>query len=615
VASTVVLALAALPAGAGEAPRPLAKGSVPEPRFADPDRARKLAAAFEDVDRAFREFQGRAKAPGLAWGVVVDGALVHTGGAGVREVGKDAPVDGSSVFRIASMTKSFTALSILRLRDMGRLSLEDPAARYVPELAALAYPTRDSPLITIRHLLTHSAGFPEDNPWGDRQLATDQATMSRWLRSGLPFSNAPGVAFEYSNYGFAILGQVVARVSGERYRDYVDGHILKPLGMTSTKWEAAAVPAERLAHGYRREGDSWVEETPLADGTFGAMGGLYSTVEDLARYVSFFLSAWPPRDEDEHGPVKRSSVREMQQAARPYRAAAFRASVDAPLRLASGGYGYGLGATQTCLFRASVSHSGGLPGYGSIMRWLPEHGVGIVALANITYGAPGSAAADALDALSKTGALQPRVVEPSAALESARDRVTKLLDSWDDSLYASLAADNLSLDKPQDQRRRQFAELRSRHGACHPDGPIEAENALRGTWWLACEHGRLSLSLTLAPTLPPRVQALEATSALPLAPALDAAASALADRVGKPGASLRDLLAANVDPAASARLLEAAATWGRCRRGPTLESDGSSATVRLDCDKGRLEARLALAAAGGLESLRLAPSVDETCVP
>src|SRR5204863_4720281 len=101
---------------------------------------------------------------------------------GVRETRNHARVTPDTTFRIASMTKSFTALSILKLRDEGKLSLDDPVARYVPALAGLPYPTKDSPTLTIRHLLTHSEGFPEDNPWGDRQLAQSDETLRAWMR-------------------------------------------------------------------------------------------------------------------------------------------------------------------------------------------------------------------------------------------------------------------------------------------------------------------------------------------------------------------------------------------------------------------------------------------------
>ncbi len=172
--------------------------AVPAPllQFSNPDRRAKLATAFADIDRTFSEFAKTAHVPGAAWGIVIDGELAHSGAAGVREVTTNAPADADTVFRIASMTKSFTAMSILKLRDEGKLALDDPAERYVPELKGLRYPTTDSPRITIRHLLTHSEGFPEDNPWGDQQLSESEAQLSRMLRDGIPFSNAPGIAYE-----------------------------------------------------------------------------------------------------------------------------------------------------------------------------------------------------------------------------------------------------------------------------------------------------------------------------------------------------------------------------------------------------------------------------------
>jgi CubicO group peptidase (beta-lactamase class C family) len=152
--------------------------------FADPDRRAKLATVFADVDRILAGYAASVHAPGAAWGIVIDGELAHQGTMGVRDVASKAPVDADTVFRIASMTKSFTAMSILKLRDEGRLSLDDPAERYVPELRSLRYPTTDSPRITVRHLLTHSEGFPEDNPWGDQQLSESDAELSRMLRGG-----------------------------------------------------------------------------------------------------------------------------------------------------------------------------------------------------------------------------------------------------------------------------------------------------------------------------------------------------------------------------------------------------------------------------------------------
>ncbi len=107
------------------------------------------------------------------------------------------------------MTKSFTALAILKLRDEGKLSLEDPVAKWIPEFARMELPTRDTPPLQLRQLLSHSAGFPEDNPWGDQQLSVTDAVLDQWLRKGIPFSTPPGTRYEYSNYAFGLLGRVV----------------------------------------------------------------------------------------------------------------------------------------------------------------------------------------------------------------------------------------------------------------------------------------------------------------------------------------------------------------------------------------------------------------------
>src|SRR5262245_21493286 len=468
----------------------------------------KLATAFADVDRLFKDFVTEAHVPGAAWGIVVDGSLVHTGTAGFRDVAAKAPVDADTVFRIASMTKSFTAMSILKLRDEGKLSLDDPAERYVPELKGLVYPTSDSPRITIRHLLSHSAAFPEDNPWGDRQLADTDEDLSRMLRAGVPFSNAPGVAYEYSNYGFAILGRIVSTVSGTKYEDYVAANILRPLGMTSTTLEPAKVPAHRLAHGYRWEDAQWKEEPQLPHGSFGSMGGMLTTVRDLSRYVGVFLSAWAPHDGAGTAPIKRASLREMQQVWRTATASVTRDSAGA-LQLTSGGYAFGLRVSQTCSFRSIVEHSGGLPGFGSIMRWLPEQGVGIIAFGNLTYTGWGRVTAAAYDRLAKTGGLQPRRPQPSPALTDARDAVSRLIVKWDDRLADQIAAENFFLDQSKDRRRAEIEKLHDTYGACTPGTEFDfVENALRGRWTMTCERGTLDVSITLAPTTPPTVQFL-----------------------------------------------------------------------------------------------------------
>ncbi|HET7218732.1 MAG TPA: serine hydrolase domain-containing protein, partial [Vicinamibacterales bacterium] len=466
--------------------------SVAPPPFADSQRRAKLQTAFADIDRSFADFARSAHVPGAAWGIVIDGTLVHRGAAGVRDVASRAPVDADTVFRIASMTKSFTAMAILKLRDDGRLSLDDPAERYVPELKGLRYPTSDAPRITIRHLLTHSAGFPEDNPWGDQQLAKSDDEFARLLRGGIPFSNVPGMAYEYSNYGFAILGRIVSAAARKPSDEYIDQAILRPLGMTATTLHAANVPESRRAIGYRWEDEQWKEEPSLPHGSFGAMGGMLTSIRDLSRYVAALLEAFPPRSGAETSPIRRSSLREMQQ---PWRSASLRVTKDpssATPQVSAASYGYGLGVTQTCAFRSMVGHSGGLPGFGSQMRWLPDYGVGIIAFGNVTYTGWGRVIGEAFDKLAATGGLQPREIAASDALVAARRAVSKLVVEWSDTLADEIAAENLYLDRSKERRRAEIGDLRAKVGSCRePDRFDAIENALRGVWTMKCERGDL----------------------------------------------------------------------------------------------------------------------------
>lgn len=601
-----------------QTPRRLATETLPAPRYADPERARKLAAAFPEIERLFRERVERQHIPGAVMGIIIDGELVWIKSTGVADTKSRAPVNPNTVFRIASMTKSFTAMAILKLRDQGKLSLDDPVSKYVPALADLPYPTKDSPALTIRHLLTHAEGFPEDNPWGDRQLAQSDETMKAWMRGGIPFSNAPGVAFEYSNYGFAILGQIVARASGKAYEDYVRDQILLPLGMRASTFEASKVPRDRVALGYRWEDNAWKDEPILAHGSFGAMGGLWTSANDLALYVSFLMSAFPPRDEAEKGPVHRSSAREMQQSARSQPAFAFRNTVDGPLQLGVGSYGYGLGVTQDCRFSHVVGHGGGLPGYGSLMRWWPEYGVGMIAMGNVTYAGFGGLFADALAALHATGAMQPRIVQPSRALLTAQKDVSQLVIKWDDALATRIAADNLFLDETLVRRAARMKELNARHGACSPATTIDAENALRGRWRMPCERGWLDVSITLAPTMPPRVQFINMQSTLPPDEGMTKALGSVMRLMnGWDEKTAETLSAPGSDMERVRRQISAASLWGTCKLGEAVGGDGKrDSAVKLLCQRGNLLARVSLdPETNRLKSFDLVPMRDQRCVP
>jgi len=252
-----------------------------------------MADEFAAVDDIAGAFQARGGQPGLAYGVVIGGELAHAGGLGERWLGGPAP-DAGTVFRIASMTKSFTAAALLVLRDEGALALDDPAGRYVPALRELPLPSADSPPVTLRHLLTMTAGFPTDDPWGDRQQGLPLAAFDALLAGGVSFGWAPGTRFEYSNLGYAILGRVITAVTGQAYHEFVRDRLLRPLGMTATGYEAGEFSSGQLARGYRR-GPAGFEELAMDPcGAFAPMGGVFSCVADLASWVSGFAAVFPP---------------------------------------------------------------------------------------------------------------------------------------------------------------------------------------------------------------------------------------------------------------------------------------------------------------------------------
>ena len=588
------------------------------PVFTDPGRRAKLESAFPDVEKVFERYRQDRGIPGLVFGIVIDGELAYAKGLGVRNRENNDPVTAETVFRIASMTKSFTALAILKLRDGGRLSLDDPASKWIPELSRLRYPTHDSAPITIRQLMTHGAGFPEDNPWGDRQLAVNDETLTHWLEAGIPFSTQPGTSYEYSNYGFALLGRIVSRASGISYREYMEKKILTPIGMTASTLEPSAVPAQLRAAGYRKSGDSYFEEPALADGALGAMGGLLTSARDLGRYVAYQLSAWPPRDEEERGPVRRSSLREMQQAWRWSDFTTARPSPEKPLNSIVGAYGYGLRIREDCRFSHYVGHGGGLPGFGSWMGWLPDYGIGIFVMANLTYAGPSTAVDEAFDVLRKTGALKPRELPPSPALLSAREAIVKLWERWDDKEAAALAADNLFLDTPAAKIHETIDKLKTDLGTCRPAGGVEPVNLLRGNFRMSCDRGSVNIYVTLAPTMPPKVQFLRFTAAGKPGKQAAGAAESLASLVGsfRKKELARISASASVVAALRPQLEALHIAYGACRAGDTLAGDGrTDVRVRFECDRGQLDVSLRLAESGKLLGALFTRPPDVPCVP
>ena len=465
-----------------------------------------LQEAIPVIDAAFDRWQANAHAPGLVYGVVQDGRIIHLRMTGVRTV--DGPaVTPDTLFRIASMSKAFTALAILKLRDEGRLSLDDLAEVHVPEMANWTYATADAPRIRVRDLLNHTGGFVTDDPWGDRQQVITEAEFTRMLRDSVPFTRAPQTAFEYSNFGYALLGRIVTNVSGRPYNEYIEAEIMRPLGMTSSGYDVFASPQERRALGYRWENDAWSREPDMRHGVFGSMGGVQTSAEDYARWIAFLLSAWPARDDPETGPVRRSTVREMAQGSN-FVSPRSRTGADGQPCAGAGAYGMGLQANTDCELGVFLAHGGGYPGYGSYMILMPERGTGLFAFSNRTYAGPSAPLIEAAATLVRGGLAPVRPTATSAILAERYADLGRIWAAGDVSVAEDRLAMNFLMDRSVENWRTVLEALRTDAGACETGAAITATGGLSGTFRWICEKGVVEGRLLLAPTNPVTIQAL-----------------------------------------------------------------------------------------------------------
>lgn len=468
-------------------------------------KAMDYARTMTEIDQACAAFAQHENLPGLLAGIVQGGKLVHVTALGQADREAGRAVTSETAFRIASMTKSTTALAILALRDAGKLALDAPLADIVPQFASVAPATRDSAPVTVRHLLTHTAGFVTDDPWGDRVLGMSPAALDALIATGQLFARPPGIAFEYSNFGYALLGRVITNVSGQPYQSFIRRALLQPLGMTRTTFDAFESARGDFAWGYRCDDGVFSRERLEPDGEVGAMGGLATTAADYTRYLTFLLSAWPPRDDPESGPVRRASVREMGL----FHAPPFLPDAVDGSAVPASAYGYGLVDAEDPTLGRRLHHPGGLPGYGSHMLFLPDRGVGVFAFANRTY-APMSRLTPRLAELFLAAQPKPAPLPASPWLKRAVEAVVAAYAAGHIETASSLFAENLLLDMPAPLRNIELARLKQQLGEGHLES-IKPTHALSGCFVMACEKGRLRGTIILSPDAKPGIQKLVLT--------------------------------------------------------------------------------------------------------
>ncbi|GMV23451.1 MAG: hypothetical protein AMXMBFR57_34000 [Acidimicrobiia bacterium] len=251
--------------------------------------------AFESYYRG-RLTQHGIVGSSVAW--IENGQIVHRAHAGLRNAAANAPVNDNTIFHWASITKTFTGIAIMRLRDEGRLSLDDPAVKYVPELRKIHNPFGPVEQITIRHLLSHSAGFRSGTwPWGGSEdWHPFEPPGWEQLVGMMPYTRvefAPGSKYQYSNPGIVFLGRIIEDLAGEPFETYIDKQIFRPLGMTRTFFDKA--PAYLLperSHSYFVT-DAGRTEAPFDfdTGITSANGGLNAPIDDMVKYIAFLTGS------------------------------------------------------------------------------------------------------------------------------------------------------------------------------------------------------------------------------------------------------------------------------------------------------------------------------------
>jgi CubicO group peptidase (beta-lactamase class C family) len=483
--------------------------SAQQSGFEDHQRTSMILSTKTKVDALYKGHASTQHMPGMLYAVISADSILFWGDMGVQDVQSKTPVSRSTIFRIASMSKSFTAMAILQLRDKGKLLLDEPADKYVPELKRLKYPGVDAPRITIRHLLSHLAGFPQDDPYGDRQLSDSEKEFTDFLNSSPSFSNTPGIEYEYSNLGFSILGRIITNVARQPYQEYITKNIFLPLGMKNTYWDYSKVPAANFANGHRYTENGFIKEIPLHDGAWGAMGGILTNMEDLQKYMRLHLNAWPPSDIKETGVLKRSSLREMHT---PQSFSGLNTSfqfISGASCALSNAYGFGLRIIRDCNHKLYVGHSGGLPGYGSNWYILPEYGIGVMAFGNVTYAPLGNFNISILDTIVKMSGISKRIIPVSPILNQRARELAAVVTLWREAERSGIFAENFFVDYPINNLEEQSNKLFTQLGRIKKIHPVKAINRLRGTFIIEGEKASAEIFFTLSPESVSKIQAVE----------------------------------------------------------------------------------------------------------
>jgi CubicO group peptidase (beta-lactamase class C family) len=345
---------------------------------------RRPSLADEDIRRAVVASLDRWPTAGLAVVIVRRGQPDRFLGHGVADIASRTPVTPETVFRIGSVTKTMTAVAVMQLWERGMVDLDAPAEGYLRSFRLV--PARpDLPPVTVRHLLTHTAGIGYWRRWtdllrpgvGSGDVARTVQPMADYYRRGLPVEVAPGTKWAYSNHNFATLGQIVEDLTGEPIARYLRDHVFTPLGMDHTDLDLTGRVAVGRACGYVVRARGLVAATEREAAT-PAASSVRTSPQDLARYATALLGGGA----NAHGTVLEPATLALMYHAHHQR----------DPREPGFGLSFELGEEDG---HRTVSHNGILPGFLTQLTLAPDDGVGVVVLAN-TGGLDGRGAPETL---------------------------------------------------------------------------------------------------------------------------------------------------------------------------------------------------------------------------
>jgi len=338
------------------------------------------------LDRFIAQEMKNYDVPGVGLAIVENGKVVYAHGYGVRDVATGRPVDGNTQFAVGSVTKSFTALGIMRLVDRGLVKLDTPVIKYLPELKLkTAQATRT---VTVRNLLTHTSGLARD----DSGLLDPNFTVAQVIASAArtPLVGAPGKVYEYSNVNAILAGEIIHRVSSKSWETFTREEILRPLGMTKTNFTQAAMKATgNFATPHALDVLTGLKATPFyVLGGRAAAGAVNASPAEMARYLQFQLGSGAPLITQKslnamHTRFIRSDAANIGGTIGLVAAQTAKAkgATAPPVLVSDNGYGFFWG-TETFQGQSVVEHGGNTDGFTANIALMPERRSGVVVMTN-----------------------------------------------------------------------------------------------------------------------------------------------------------------------------------------------------------------------------------------